>query len=236
MSESNVLPELKQIIGAMIFGADRSLNIKEMRKCLLEVASEYGGETSAFGSVKDTDIRNALSELTEDLKIRKTGFHLVELAGGFRLQSDVACGKWLRHLLKIGKPNRLSRPALETLAIIAYRQPVSRPDIESIRGVNVDHIVRTLMELQLVKITGRSHLPGKPFLYGTTQAFLEHFGLKNLNELKDMHPALVIPSESAHGKIRPEQIEPVFESDDKNQYGDTIEDELDDDNDDSEEE
>lgn len=192
MPESTVLPELKQIIGAMVFGADRALTAREVRKCLQSVANEYGKETEAFGKVRESDIRETIEELAEELRSRKLGFQMMEVAGGFRLRSDVACGKWLKQLLQIGKPNRLSRPALETLSIVAYRQPVSRVDIEAVRGVNVDHIVRALMELQLVRIVGRSELPGKPFLYGTTHTFLEHFGLKDLDELKSMHPALAM--------------------------------------------
>jgi segregation and condensation protein B len=86
-------------------------------------------------------------------------------------------------MLDVGKPTKLSRPALETLAIIAYRQPISRAEMEGVRGVTVDHVLRMLMEMQLIKIVGRSELPGRPMLYGTTQLFLEHFGLKDIKQL-----------------------------------------------------
>lgn len=185
------MPELKQVLGAMIFGANRPLTAKEMRKCLAEVA-ELHDETAAFMKVRENDVVNTLESLAEDLARLGLGFHLSEIAGGYRFQTDPACGRWLKRLLDINTATRLSRPALETLAIIAYRQPVSRTEIEGVRGVNVDHIMKLLMELQMVRITGRSELPGKPFLYGTTQTFLEHFGLKSLDDLNNMDPVLAM--------------------------------------------
>ena len=190
MSSGSVLPELKQILGALVFGADRPLTERDMRTCLREVAEKLGGETAAFGSVKPKEITEALEALEQETARNKSGFVLREVAGGYRFQSDPACVKWRKHLLNMEKPQRLTKPALETLAIIAYRQPISKPDIEAIRGVGVDHMIKTLMELQLVKIAGRSELPGRPFLYGTTHTFLEHFGLKSLKELDDIEPLL----------------------------------------------
>jgi len=205
MSDSEVLPEIKQIIGAMIFAAGRPLTIPEMRKCLVEVAKEHGGAASSFSEVKNSHVKEALEELEHDLAEKhKTGFILTEVAGGYRFQSDRHCGNWLKHLLEIGRPNRLSMPALETLAIIAYRQPVSRVDIEAVRGVNVDHIMKSLLEYRLIKIAGRSDLPGRPFLYGTTQLFLEHFGLKSLKELREIEPMLLLAREGTGKKGTPE--------------------------------
>ena len=195
MSSESAIPELKQILGAMIFGSDHPLSVKEMRRCLIEVATSEGGATAAFAGVKETDIHAALEELKIAVENADGGFNMSEVAGGMRFHSDPACGRWLKHLLDAGRPNRLSSPALETLAIIAYRQPVTRTEIEGVRGVNVDHIMRMLMEMQLVRIVGRSELPGKPFQYGTTQAFLEHFGLKNLDELRGMDPMLLAARE-----------------------------------------
>ena len=108
---------------------------------------------------------------------------VVEVANGFRLQNDPACGLWLRQMLDRGKPQRLSKPALETLAVIAYRQPCTRSEVESVRGVSVDAMVRTLLEMGLIKVTGRSELPGRPWLFGTTTKFLEHFGINQISEL-----------------------------------------------------
>ncbi len=188
MSETEV--QLKQVLGAIVFAAKQPMTAAQIRKVLCEVASgsaEAFPSTAAFAKLKESEVRAALEDLRAEWETRAEGFHLAEGPGGFRFESDAECGPWVRHLLDIGKPQRLSRPALETLAIIAYRQPVTRAEIEGVRGVAVDHILRLLMELQLVKILGRSELPGKPLLYGTTSAFLEHFGLKDIKELPGIH-------------------------------------------------
>jgi segregation and condensation protein B len=187
---TEVLPELKQIVGALLFGAGKPLTLKEMRACLVETGERYGAETKAFEEVSEGDLEAVVKELAADLERQKLGFHLQEHGGAFRFQSDASCGKWLKQLLAIGQANRLSRPALETLSIIAYRQPITKAEIERVRGVNVDHMIRMLMEMQLVRISGRSDLPGRPFLFGTTQSFLEHFGLKDLKDLSDLEPML----------------------------------------------
>lgn len=191
MTDVPVIPELKTILGALIFGANRPLKTSELRKCVVETAREHGGEIAAFAEVTEGDVKNALDELRADMERGHGGFVLREVAGGARFESDPACGRWLRNLLELGKPNRLSRPALETLAIIAYRQPITKVTIEGIRGVQADHIMKMLMELQLVRIVGRSDLPGRPFLYGTTQTFLEHFGLRGLDDLNEIEPMLL---------------------------------------------
>lgn len=131
-------------------------------------------------------LRKVLEELQRQFRELNCGIELIEVAGGYRFQTASDCGKWVRKMLNKGKPARLSRPAIETLAIIAYRQPVSRSEIESIRGVYAGHVVKALMEMQLVRIIGRSDLPGRPFLFGTTPAFLDHFGLKSLKDLETL--------------------------------------------------
>ena len=195
-------PELKRVLGAMVFGANRPLSRAEMRKCLLAVAEEGVEGAEVFRDVRGQDITLALKELGDELQRTHAGFHIEEVAGGFRLQSDASCGRWLKQLLDTGKPQRLSQPALETLAIVAYRQPVTRSSIEAVRGVSVDHMVKLLTETQLVRICGRSTLPGRPFLYGTTQLFLEHFGLKSLDELSEMEPMLAVVRQKPTGKRR----------------------------------
>ncbi len=196
MSENSVetndvdILDLKQVIGAMIFGANRSLSIKEMRKTLCAVGEESDGPAKAFATIKESEIAAALEALIVEVDRLKGGMHIAEVAGGFRFQSDPQCGLWLRHLLDKGKPSRLSQPGLETLAVIAYRQPITRAQIEAIRGVSVDHVVRKLLEMQLIRISGRSELPGRPFMYATTHYFLEHFGLRDLNQLEEVNPML----------------------------------------------
>ena len=144
-----------------------------------------------------SEIRKSVAELRERLAKADVGFELAEVNGGYRLMSSAACGPWLRQMFNKGRATVLSRPAIETLAIVAYRQPVSRSEIESVRGVNAGHVVKALMEMGLVRIVGRSDLPGRPFLFGTTPAFLEHFGLKSLDDLEKIEGAqdLVRPRE-----------------------------------------
>ncbi len=178
-----VLPELKQIIGAMLFVRKEPLTVEEIRRVLTATAERRGGITSDFAKANEALIREAVDELSRDLVERKAGFHVTEVAGGWRLENDANCGPWLRTLLQKGRGTRLSLPALETLAIIAYRQPCVRSEIEAVRGVAVDQILRNLMEMQLVRVIGRSELPGRPWMYGTTQKFMEHFGLKSLDDL-----------------------------------------------------
>ena len=177
------MPELKQIIGAMLFVRKEPLGVSEIRRVLTTTAERRGGITEDYAKAGEKRILEALAELGKELESKKTGFHLAEVAGGWRLENDPACGPWLRTMLQKGRGARLSVPALETLAIIAYRQPVARSEIEAVRGVAVDAILKNLLELQLVKVVGRSELPGRPWLFGTTHKFMEHFGLKSLAEL-----------------------------------------------------
>lgn len=183
MSDVNVLPELKQIIGAMLFVAKQPLTLAAMRKALQQVAEKEGGATRDFAKATEPDMAAALEALKIELETHNLGFHITEVAHGFKLENDVNCGPWLRQLLEKGRSSHLSRPALETLAIIAYRQPCTRSEIEAVRGVAVDAMIHNLLELQLIRVVGRSELPGKPWQYGTTQAFLEHFGLRSLDDL-----------------------------------------------------
>jgi segregation and condensation protein B len=183
MDETIVIPELKQIVGALIFASKEPISIAHMRKVIIGTAEQEGGYTKDFAAVTEDQIKQALEELRTLLKTQHVGIQIREVAHGYRLANDPACGPWLRMLLEKGKANRLSRPALETLAIVAYRQPVVRSEIEAVRGVAVDQILRNLLDMQLVRVLGRSELPGRPWMFGTTQKFLEHFGLKSLNDL-----------------------------------------------------
>jgi segregation and condensation protein B len=204
MPNVEALPELRQILGALIFGSNRALSVRELHACVVEV-SEGDAAVGVYAEVEHKHIRDALVELSRDLERHHTGFALEETAGGYRVRSDARCGRWLKHLLK-AKPQRLSRPALETMAIIGYRQPISKAEIESVRGVTVAHIIKALMEMQLVRIVGRSELPGRPFLYGTTHMFLEHFGLKNLKDLDKMAPMVLSRQELKDSDAKREPV------------------------------
>ncbi len=205
-----VASSLQQIVGALLFAADHPLTVEDIRSCITGVAEasdEKDNTTLAiFAEASPNEITDALASIAKELARLKIGFDLVEINGTFRFETQPCCGRWVRNLLKTDRPHRLSRPALETLAIVAYRQPIAKSEIESIRGVMVDHILKALMELHLVRIVGRSELPGRPFLYATTATFLEHFGLRNLKDLNDIDPTLQRskPSErkAAHKKTK----------------------------------
>ncbi len=184
---------LQQVVGALIFGSDRAITVDEIRKNLVGTAEleKNNDETvKLFAEASPREIRDVIAGIGKELARLGLGVLLEEVGGAFRFQTDPCCGRWLRVLLKADRSNRLSQPALETLAIIAYRQPIAKSEIMSIRGVTVDHLIKSLMELHLIRIVGRSELPGRPFLYGTTPTFLEHFGLSNLQELNEIDPTL----------------------------------------------
>jgi segregation and condensation protein B len=185
MNEStvDVLPELKQIVGALLFAAKEPLTIKRMRKAMIETGNGFSGPYEQYAKATDKQIEGALEQLQEDLVKAKVGLGIALVAGAYRLQNDAACGPFVRALLEKNQTMRLSKPALETLAIVAYRQPCLRSEIEEVRGVSVDAILRKLIDMQLVRVVRRSELPGRPWLFGTTQKFLEHFGINRIEDL-----------------------------------------------------
>ncbi len=136
-----------------------------------------------FAKATEAQIAAALEQLKIEYIEQQHAFQLTEKAEGWQLASEPAYAQWVRQLFPAPKPQRLTPPSLETLAIIAYRQPITRADVEVVRGVAVDGVLQNLMERGLVRIAGRAEVPGRPLLYETTQFFLEHFGLKNLDEL-----------------------------------------------------
>src|SRR5213595_1028619 len=176
---------LTKIIEALLFSAQKPLSIREI------TAAIRGAEDDEFGSIeftraKEAEVGAALEQLKVQYIQQNRAFQLVEKAEAWQLATDHGFAKWVRQLFPAPKPARLSAPALETLAIIAYRQPITRADVEAVRGVNIDGVLQTLMERGLVKIAGRAEIPGRPLLYETTQFFLDHFGLRNLDELPNV--------------------------------------------------
>lgn len=204
--------QFKQVLGAIIFAARQPMTAGAIRKVLQETAQAYGEESAAFGTVKESEITRCLQTMKTECEANALGFHLIESADGYRFQSDPAGGPWVRHMLDIGKPTRLSRPAIETLAIIAYRQPMSRAEIEGVRGVAVDHVIRMLMEMQLIRIVGRSELPGRPMLYGTTSLFLEHFGMKDVKDLPGIQELARLDAARQAQPAAPAAAEPKSET------------------------
>jgi len=179
-----LIMKLQNVIEALLFSAQKPLSIQEITAAIKGAEGDLANETpNEFTRVKNAEVAAALEELKMEYIQQSRAFQLVEKAEGWQLATDSGFAKWVRQLFPAPKPTRLSAPALETLAIIAYRQPITRADVEAVRGVNIDGVLQTLMERGLVKIAGRAEIPGRPLLYETTQFFLDHFGLRNLDEL-----------------------------------------------------
>lgn len=136
-----------------------------------------------LGAATKQEIEQALICLGHDYEQEGRGVQLVEVAGGYRIMTKAEFAPWLKRLEKVKAPSKLSRSALESLAIIAYKQPIVRTEVEQIRGVETSGVIRTLLERKLVRIVGRKEEPGRPIMYGTTKFFLEHFGLRDLSQL-----------------------------------------------------
>ena len=136
-----------------------------------------------FPHLKTAEVHDLIKQLQDEYVNRNAGMVIVEIAGGFQMLSDSHTAAYIREFYKTKTKEKLSRPALESLAIIAYKQPVGRAEVEVIRGVNSDGTIAHLLNKGLIKITGRKEVPGRPFLYGTTKEFLEYFGLKSLEDL-----------------------------------------------------
>jgi segregation and condensation protein B len=176
--------ELKKIIEALVFSAERPLSPKDIRAIFAEATDEeHPGVTEGFRNVRETQIVAALEELKAEYDLQPHSFQLAEIAGGWRVVTRPEYAPWLKKLLDEARPHRLSPPSLETLSIIALRQPIARADIAGIRGVEVDGVIKTLLERDLITIVGKSDAPGRPMLYGTTQKFLEHFGLRDIDDM-----------------------------------------------------
>jgi len=165
------LDRLKAVVESLLFAAGEPVSLGRLAAALDDVPRE--------------ELRRALTELGADCNREGRGVVLVEVAGGYQLRTAREHAGYVRRLLA-ARPPRLSRPILETLAIIAYRQPITRPEIEQLRGVDSGAVLETLLERRLVRIAGRKEAPGRPQLYATTADFLETFGLKDLDALPDL--------------------------------------------------
>jgi segregation and condensation protein B len=174
---------LSQVVEALLFGAQKPLSARELATAIKSAGSEDELSPNEFAKVTEADVAAALEQLKLEYTEQGRAFQLLEKAEGWQIGSDPRFAQWVRQLFPAVKPTRLTPPALETLAIIAYRQPITRADVEAVRGVAIESVLQTLMERGLVRIAGRAEIPGRPLLYETTQFFLEHFGLKNLDEL-----------------------------------------------------
>ncbi len=161
--------ELKSAIEAILFIAGNPLPVERFKNLFEDATQEQ--------------IEAQLAALKHDYEGRDAGIMLAEIAGGYQIATRPELAAWLRKFRSVKVSTRLSKPALETLAIVAYKQPITRTEAEAIRGVNIGGIMRNLIERRLVKIVGKKDVPGKPMLYGTTPEFLQYFGLKDLSAL-----------------------------------------------------
>lgn len=178
--------ELKLILESVLFSAQKPLSLPELREVLAAATEHAAGDeiVRAFKKAKETDLITALEQLAKDHEAAGRSFRLVCVAGAWQFVTQPEFGPWLKALVGVkARPPRLSQPALETLAIIAYRQPITRAEIEQIRGVNVDGTMQTLLERGLVEQVGRAEVVGRPMTYGSTALFLEYFGLRGLDDL-----------------------------------------------------
>lgn len=174
---------LTQVIEALLFAAQKPLTTRELASAIKGAGGEDELMPNEFARTTEAQVAAALEQLKIEYGQHGRAFQLAEKAEGWQLVSDPVYAPWVRQLFPAVKPARLTPPSLETLAIIAYRQPITRADVEAVRGVAVDGVLQNLMERGLVKIAGRAEVPGRPLLYETTQFFLEHFGLRDLDEL-----------------------------------------------------
>ncbi|HTZ11852.1 MAG TPA: SMC-Scp complex subunit ScpB [Candidatus Margulisiibacteriota bacterium] len=168
MTENN----LKSVVEALLFSSEKPLTLEQLKK--------------AMDNLDPAEIRRAVEDLKSEYEQSNRGMRLMEVAGGYQMVTSSAFASFLKKLYKERKGEKLSKPALETLAIIAYKQPITKAEIESLRSVNIDGVIGSLSEKYLVRIVGRKKAPGRPFVFGTTRQFLEHFGLKSLEDLPKM--------------------------------------------------
>jgi segregation and condensation protein B len=177
---------LSRVIEALLFSAQKPLSVRELTAATKGAGAADESSPNEFARAREAEVAAALEQLKIEYVQEQHAFQIIEKAEGWQLATDPKYAQWVRQLFPAPKPARLSAPALETLAIIAYRQPITRADVEAVRGVNIDGVLQTLMERGLVKIAGRAEIPGRPLLYETTQFFLDHFGLRNLDELPNV--------------------------------------------------
>jgi segregation and condensation protein B len=186
--------EAKRIIEVLLFVSDKPVSLDALNDIL--------------SNIESTEIRSLIEELNSEYASSGRAFGVKEIAGGFQMLTDPAYSKWIAALYK-RPPDRLTGPSLETLAIVAYKQPITRSEIEAIRGVNVDGVLRTLEERNLIRTRGRMEAPGRPILYGTTSEFLQHFGLKSLEELPKLKEFQESDLDFVREKARAELLNPV---------------------------
>jgi segregation and condensation protein B len=174
----------KSILEALLFTSEKPLTVESLK--------------AAMENTGIAEINALLNELKEEYESQDRGIRIIEVAGGYRMNTAPQFSAYVKKLFKDRRVERLSKPALETLAIIAYKQPLTKHQIQSIRNVNNDAMIHNLLEKNFIRITGRKKAPGRPFVYGTTREFLEYFGLKSLDELPKITEFAQLPKEGGN--------------------------------------
>lgn len=210
--------ELRFILEAILFSAQKPLSLKEIRDVFASAPEHAEGDERARGlkKVKEEELNAALEQLASEHEAAGRSFRLACVAGAWQFVSQPEFAPWLKALVgHKARPPRLSQPALETLAIIAYRQPITRAEIEQVRGVAVDGVMQTLLERGLVEQMGRAEVVGRPMTYGTTSLFLEYFGLRHLEDLPAadelrriviQKPEALVTADPGLATVPPEQL------------------------------
>lgn len=192
--------DIKRVIEALLFAAPEPLSLVRLET--LTEGMDRGGKS----------LSQTLNELSQDYEEEGKSFAIVKVAQGYQLKTRDEYAPWVKKLFQPRRYLRLSRPALETLAIIAYQQPVTRVEIEAIRGVNVEGILKNLLERELVKISGQKEVVGRPYLYRTNRRFLEHFGLNSLSDLPPLEPGETPKARKTRESGNPEDLFPSASS------------------------
>jgi segregation and condensation protein B len=188
MEENN---NLKSAVEALIFASEKPITLEQIKKVL--------------GDLDTPSINKIIEELMREYETQNRGIRIIEIAGGYQMITNSNFAPFLKKLFKNRYSDKLSKPALESLAIIAYKQPLTKAEIESLRNVNVDGVMKSLLDKNLIRVCGRKKIPGRPFVFGTTREFLEHFGLKSLADLPKMEDFTVL----AQAKEAQTDIEPI---------------------------
>ncbi len=200
MEDTNQKHHYKSGIEALLFVSDKTITVEQFR--------------TVFPELKPSDITDLVKEVQDEYVTRNGGMVVVEIAGGWQMLSNSHAAGYIREFYKTRSKEKLSKPALESLAIVAYKQPVGRAEVEVIRGVNSDGTMAHLLNKGLIEIVGRKEVPGRPFLYGTTKAFLDYFGLRSLDGLPKIEELANINLEAlaANSTVAPAAEPTVTES------------------------
>jgi segregation and condensation protein B len=198
MEENN----LKSAVEALIFASEKPITVEQIKKFL--------------GGLDTPGINKIIEELMREYETQNRGIRIIEIAGGYQMITNSNFAPFLKKLFKNRYSDKLSKPALESLAIIAYKQPLTKAEIELLRNVNVDGVMKSLLDKNLIRVCGRKKIPGRPFVFGTTREFLEHFGLKSLVDLPKMEDfTVLVQAKEAQTDIEPitqEELEAKDES------------------------